>query len=121
MSDTLLSIVIEPHFVAAVVTLNNQDVIEVVQSVSTERSSSLSAALNSLIEQLDQPPSQALVSIGSDKIGYHSLSFPFQDKMKIAEILPFELEETTSHKLDDHLFDYHLVKEENNGKKKRFS
>ncbi len=117
MPDTLLSIVIEPGFLAGVVTLNNQGATEVIQSVWVRRTDSLSTDIENLLEQIKQPSGQTILSIGSDKLGFYSLHFPFHNKKKIAEVLPFELEAATSHNLNEHFFAYHILREENSGSK----
>lgn len=112
MPETLLCIHIEHNKLTATVTEATGQVIQLLHAVQIDIEDSLGASLKNLLAQLAIIPDKSIVSISHTSIGFHTLYFPFHDRKKINQVLQHELEEQTSHQLDDHFSDIHINKQD---------
>lgn len=70
---------------------------------------SLSSALQTLIEKKDLAGSDWVVSIPANQFTFRNLKIPFSNSKKIRMVLPFELEPTLPHAMEDLVIDFHIL------------
>ncbi len=70
---------------------------------------SLSAALATLAEKMDLTGSDFVVSIPANQFAFRNLKIPFSNSKKIRMVLPFELETTLPHAVEDLVIDFHIL------------
>ncbi len=70
---------------------------------------SLSAALATLTEKMDLTGSDCVVSIPANQFAFRNLKIPFSNSKKIRMVLPFELEPTLPHAVEELVIDFHIL------------
>jgi general secretion pathway protein L len=70
---------------------------------------SLSSALATLTEKMDLTGSDWVVSIPANQFIFRNLKIPFSNSKKIRMVLPFELEPTLPHAMEDLVIDFHTL------------
>jgi general secretion pathway protein L len=70
---------------------------------------SLSAALATLTEKMDLTGSDFVVSIPANQFAFRNLKIPFGNSKKIRMVLPFELEPTLPHSVEELVIDFHIL------------
>lgn len=65
------------------------------------RASSLAEAVAAVIERTGHTQGECRVAIGTERFFFRNLVLPFVDDRKVAKVLPFELEELTSSRIDE--------------------
>lgn len=69
-------------------------------------SEKLSEALKSLVEQMQAPDANVVVSVPVDHVIFRTLRVPFNDQKKIRQILPFELEPVLPQTIENLVIDF---------------
>jgi general secretion pathway protein L len=70
---------------------------------------SLSSALATLTEKMDLTGSDCVVSIPASQFTFRNLKIPFSSSKKIRMVLPFELEPTLPHGVEDLVIDFRTL------------
>jgi general secretion pathway protein L len=70
---------------------------------------SLSSALATLTEKMDLTGSDCVVSIPANQFTFRNLKIPFSSSKKIGMVLPFELEPTLPHAVEDLVIDFRTL------------
>lgn len=98
----LLAIDIHDGFLTAVL-LDQGTKVAVVHShaVVPYEDGKLEEAIDELLQQVDFDGGECRLSLSPEKFFFRNLSLPFTDKQKIEKILPLELEDQTSLKIDE--------------------
>jgi len=71
----------------------------------------LATELRQLITAHDLPLQHVVVSVAGDRLSTRRLSFPFQDRRKVAAAVPFEVEEQVPFDLKDYVVDWEFAGE----------
>lgn len=74
--------------------------------VAIAKDGAIAEALQDVIRQTGFTEGSCRLSVGAEKCFFRNLLLPFVDKRKVAKVLPFEIEELTSHRIDDLHLDY---------------
>ncbi len=69
-------------------------------------SEKLSEALKSLVEQMQASDANVVVSVPVDHVIFRTLQVPFNDRKKIRQILPFELEPVLAQTIENLVIDF---------------
>lgn len=56
-----------------------------------------------------------LSALPGDRVAWRTLSLPFRDRKRLAQTVPFELENHVLFGLDDSIVDYHVLRRDNDG------
>ena len=72
----------------------------------------VAAALKVLHENMDLTGSVCIASFPADQISFRNVTVPFKHIKKIRQILPFELEPTLPHAVEDLIIDFRVVNTE---------
>jgi type II secretory pathway component PulL len=75
----------------------------------------LTAALDTLVEEMPVEGSVCIVSLPADHVSFRNLRVPFKQAKKIQQILPFELEPMLPFALEDVVIDFHPIKRDGQG------
>ena len=75
-------------------------------SDSEEGYDNIKTALENLCHEIDPVGCDCVVSISGDHFSYRNLQIPFKDSKKIRMVLPFELEPTIPHPIEDLVIDF---------------
>ncbi len=115
MSRKVLGIDIRNHSLTAVL-LNSSlreyrvdDYIHLPFSDPDDPEKGLSAALETLTENMDLSGSDYVVSIPAGHFTFRNLKVPFNNSKKIRMVLPFELEPTLPYAAEDLVIDFHIL------------
>lgn len=105
--DDLLAIDIQDDVVSGVL-LESGTKVAVVRGygVVSMQGASLAEALAEIVRQTGFEEGDCRVSIGAGKFFFRNLVLPFADTRTVEKVLPFELEELTSYKIDDLHLDF---------------
>jgi len=76
----------------------------------TEIVKDLTFALENITQKMNISGSICSVSLPPDFISFRNIQVPFNEKKKIAQILPFELEPTLPMPVEDLIIDFHTIK-----------
>ena len=112
MSRKVLGIDIRKESVSAVLVLTglHENRIEahahVPISDSGEEDNRFKTALGALCNEIDPSGCECVVSISADHFSYRILQIPFKDSRKVRMVLPFELEPTVPHPIDELVVDF---------------
>jgi len=74
-----------------------------------EMDKGVAAALELLHENMDLTGSVCIASFPADQISFRNITVPFKQPKKIRQILPFELEPTLPHAVEDLIIDFSVV------------
>jgi type II secretory pathway component PulL len=74
-----------------------------------EMDTGVAAALKVLQENMDLAGSVCIASFPADRISFRNVTVPFKQPKKIKQILPFELEQTLPHAVEDLIIDFRVV------------
>ncbi len=77
---------------------------------SADVSQALSQAMVQLGREMDLNGAISVAAIPSGEAVYRNIRLPFKDEKKIRQILPFELEPTLPHPIDELIFDFQRVR-----------
>jgi general secretion pathway protein L len=86
-----------------------EDFIHLPFSGPDEPERSLSSALVTLTEKMDLSGSDWIVSIPANRFVLRNLKIPFGNSKKIRMVLPFELEPTLPHAMENLVIDFHIL------------
>jgi general secretion pathway protein L len=105
--DRLLAIDIHDDLVSGVL-LDSEHRTSVVRgySVASLKGMSLSEAVADVVLQTGYQQGDCRVSLDAKEFFFRNLILPFVDKRKVEKVLPFELEELTSHRMDELHLDF---------------
>ncbi len=78
-------------------------------NTDAEDKSSISEALQAIVDQMDIADSVCIVSFPAEEISFRNLKIPFRDQKKISQILPLELEPLLPYPTDDLLMDFQIM------------
>ncbi len=74
------------------------------------------SALEAVCRKMDAADAALTLSIPPDGVSFRNLRFPFKDAKKIRQILPFELEPGLPFPVEDMIFDFHPVKNQDDAR-----
>ena len=74
-----------------------------------EMDKGVAAALQVLQDNMDLAGSMCVASFPADRISFRNVTVPFKQPKKIRQILPFELEPTLPHAVEDLIIDFEVV------------
>jgi general secretion pathway protein L len=115
MSRKVLGIDIQNYSLTAVLLTSSlrehriDEVIHLPFAGADDSERSLSSALQTLIEKMDLVGSDCVVSIPANQFIFRNLKIPFSNSKKIRMVLPFELEPTLPHAVEDLVIDFHIL------------
>ena len=101
LSAALLSSSLREHRV--------DDFIQIPFSGPDDPERSLSAALATMTEKMDLTGSDFIVSIPANQFAFRNLKIPFSNSKKIRMVLPYELEPTLPHAVEELVIDFHIL------------
>ncbi len=101
LSAALLSSSLREHRV--------DDFIQIPFSGPDDPERSLSAALATMTEKMDLTGSDFVVSIPANQFAFRNLKIPFSNSKKIRMVLPYELEPTLPHAVEELIIDFHIL------------
>jgi general secretion pathway protein L len=116
MSNKLLVIDIKNDVLAAIVFTADAKAMEIVgYGVVAVNGRPLEEALTDLSQKVDFQDASCHVALAAESFFYRNLSLPFTDSKTISKILPLELEENTSVKIDRLLIDAIIARDDTHG------
>ncbi|MGD2269374.1 MAG: type II secretion system protein GspL [Desulfobacterales bacterium] len=74
-----------------------------------EMEKNVAAALEVLLENMDITEAVCIASFPADQISFRNIAVPFKQPKKIKQILPFELEPTLPHAVEDLIIDFQVL------------
>ncbi len=80
-----------------------------------EENSGLTAALGTLVDQIDVAGCSCVVSVPAEQVSFRNIQVPFKQVKKIRQILPFELEPSLPFPVERLIIDFHAIKTEGQG------
>ncbi|WP_028580348.1 type II secretion system protein GspL [Desulfogranum japonicum] len=117
MVKKALGIDIGDDFITAVVTRlkGRQGEVISAHSISRGYEESLEDQLSQLVENLQWEKEEVFCGIPLSMLSVRNHFLPFQEKKKIIQALPLELDDQVIHSIDDQVFDYSLVSVDGTG------
>ena len=115
MSRKVLGIDIRNYSLSAVLLSSSlrehrvDDFIHLTFSGPDDPERSLSSALATLTEKMNLTGSDCVVSIPANQFAFRNLKIPFSNSKKIRMVLPFELEPTLPHAVEELVIDFHIL------------
>ncbi len=105
--DSLLAIDIHEDLVSGVL-LDTEHRTSVVRGygVASLQEMSLAEAVADIVRQTGYQQGDCRVSLDAKEFFFRNLILPFVDRRKVEKVLPFELEELTSHRMDELHLDF---------------
>ena len=82
-------------------------------SIENENTDAITTVLKQIITENELEEYKILINLPMQKTIIRNLSFPFSDKEKIAEAIPFETEDIIPFNLEDIVLDFQLIKNKN--------
>jgi general secretion pathway protein L len=105
--DSLLAIDIHEELVSGVL-LDTEQRISVVRGygIASSQGKPLAEVVADVVMQTGYRQGDCRVSLDAKEFFFRNLILPFVDKRKVEKVLPFELEELTSHRMDELHLDF---------------
>jgi len=111
MKKAVLGLDINDDFLAAVVVEKSGQEKRIIGcgSVELDEEGSIAEALPLLLEEISWEGGASFCGIPLSRISLRNLSVPFSEKKKIAQVLPFELEDQLLTPVDDQIIEYSVT------------
>lgn len=115
MTGLLLGLEIRDNYVAAAVGRRSGKSMMFVRGARCEVGErTLAEALQQVMIEVNYPGGECHLVIGAELLSYRSLTLPFGDRRKIAQVLQFELAERTIHDMDEVELDFLVTGQKGN-------